>query len=93
MKLRAESPNVGESGDLAPVPELLAGVGGGPCVEKPGCAGSALGSVLAVALEEPRLRLLELVDEVFVVREDRACGFHVAHARKLQLEVDTVALA
>lgn len=40
--------------------------------------------------EQPRLGLLERVDVAAVVAQDRTCGLHVAHARELQSEVDSV---
>ena len=43
--------------------------------------------------EQPRLRLLERVDVATVVCQDRTRGLHVANARELQPEVDSVGLA
>lgn len=87
---------VGESGDLAPALEGLAVVAGRARVGQSRRAGAAsvaaLGGVLAVGLEQPRLCGLQLFHVVVVVAEKGAGRLHVARARELEPEADAVAL-
>lgn len=78
-----------QTGDVAPLLQLLVDVLGGSRVGEPGLASLLLGRLC----EHPRLGRLQLLDVAAVVSEHGAGRLDVAAPGQLQREVDAVALA